>query len=136
MADVSITAANALLVGGPTDNMTAGASITAGQVVYKEATTGLAKLADCDSATAEARTPYGIALHAASTGQPLKVARAGATVNMGATLTGGTDYWLSGTAGGVAPRADVASGDRVSLIGVATSAANMKLVLLDTGVTL
>ncbi len=136
MADVSITAASVLLVGGPTDNMTAGASITAGQVVYKEATTGLAKLADCDSATAEARIPYGIALHAASTSQPLKVARPGATVNMGATLTGGTEYWLSGTAGAICPAADKASGDRSVLIGLAASAANLKVTLLDSGVTL
>lgn len=136
MADITITATSVVLVGGPTDGLTAGAAVTAGQVVYKEAATGLAKLADCDSATAEARIPYGIALHAASVNQPLKVARPGAVINMGATLTAGTEYWLSGTAGGICPAADKASGDRSVLIGIATSAANMRYLGVDSGVTL
>jgi hypothetical protein len=136
MADLTITAANVLPgAKAALEDMKAGAAITAGQVVYKEAGTGLAKLADCDSATTEARIAYGIALHAASTGQPLKVLRSG-PVTIGATLTAGTDYWLSGNAGGICPRADTAAGDRIVLIGVATSAAVLNVLNFDSGVTI
>lgn len=136
MADVTITAANVVKgAGATTKDMIAGATITAGQVVYKEASTGLAKLADCDSATAEARIPIGIALNGASANQPLEVLTGG-TITIGGTVTGGTEYWLSGTAGGICPAADKASGDRSVLIGVATSATVLKVQIIDSGVTL
>ena len=136
MADITITAAN--VIAGADANvvpMTAGAAITAGQVVYREAATRLAKLADCDNATAEVRIPYGIALHAAANGQPLSVLRSG-PITIGATITAGTDYWLSGNPGGICPRADVASGDRAVLIGVATSATVLRVDIQDSGVTI
>jgi len=136
MADISITAANVVAGNGATsESMVAGATITAGQVIYKEASTGQAKLADCDSATAEARIPYGIALNGGATGQPIKVLRSG-LLTCGGTLTAGTEYWLSGTAGAFCPAADKASGDRSVLIGVATTTAIMKVQIIDSGVTL
>jgi hypothetical protein len=136
MADIVITAANVVKgAGATTKDMIAGASITAGQVVYKEAATGLAKLADCDSGTAEARIPYGIALNTASTNQPVEVLTGG-LITIGGTLTAGTEYWLSGTAGAICPAADKASGDRSVLIGVATTTAIMKVQIIDSGVTL
>ena len=136
MADITITAANVIAGAGATKvDMTAGGTITAGQVVYKEAATGLAKLADCDSSTAEVRIPFGIALNGAATNQPVEVLRSG-LITIGATIVAGTDYWLSGTAGGICPRADVATGDRAVLIGVATTTAILKVQFLDSGVTI
>lgn len=136
MADVTVTAANVLKgAGATTVDMIAGATITAGQVIYKEAATGQAKLADCDSATAEARIPYGIALNGAAAGQPVEVLRSG-LITIGGTLTAGSEYWLSGTAGAICPAADKAAGDRSVLIGVATTTAVLKVQILDTGVTL
>ncbi len=54
----------------------AGASITAGQVVYI-GSDGRWALADDDSATAAAKIPGGIALNGASAGQPIDVQTSG-----------------------------------------------------------
>ena len=112
MADITITPANVVAgQGASLTDMTAGAAIAAGQVVYREAASNLAKLADADHAAVEGRIPFGIALNAAASGQPVRVLRSG-LITIGATLTAGTDYWLSGTPGGICPRADVGGGER------------------------
>lgn len=135
MADLTITATSVL----PGSNAiidrsgVAGAAITAGQVVYKEASTGLIKLADCDSATAEVKSPYGIALNGAAIGQPVAVQTAG-DITIGATIVGGTGYFLSETPGGIRTTPD--TGDRVVQLGLAKSASVLTLRILDTGVTL
>lgn len=136
MADISITAANVKLVSGPTRQLPAGAAITAGQIVYDETATGKAKLADNDDATAEVRAAAGMALHAASADQPLTLAKNGAIVDVGAVLTAGTDYYLSGTPGGICPRADVTTGDDPVRIGWAKTTSQLVLDFADMGVTL
>lgn len=136
MADLTITAANVAAGSGAKKTTgTAGATITAGQVVYLDAADSKYKLADCDSATVAARSPVGIALHAASNGQPLTVLTSG-PVTIGATVTGGVAYYLSGTAGGICPIADVASGDYVSIIGIATSASVLDVKIHESGFAL
>ncbi|MEQ9634807.1 MAG: hypothetical protein RLW68_01850 [Devosia marina] len=136
MADISITAANVVKGSNAVvEPGTAGATITAGQVVYKDAADGKYKLADADSATAAAKAPRGIALNGASDGQPLSIIRSG-DVTIGATVTAGTAYYLSPTPGGIAPVADVLSGDDVVLIGLAKSASVLAVDIQITGVTL
>lgn len=135
MADLTITAANVVATSGTRENGTAGAAITAGQVVYINATTGRYELADNNAASVPARSPRGIALHAAAVGQPLAVLRSG-DITIGAALTAGTDYWLSDTPGGICPRADLASGERVVLLGVAKSTTVLALNIQNSGVTL
>ena len=137
MADISITAANVVKGSNAVvEAGTAGATITAGQVVYKDAADGKYKLADADSATAAAKAPRGIALNGASNNQPLSIIRSG-DVTIGATLTPGTAYYLSPTtAGGICPLADVASGDDVVLLGLAESASVLAVDIQITGVTL
>lgn len=136
MADLTITAANVKLVSGTTRTTVAGAAVTAGQVVYKANATGKALLSDNDSATAEIRSIDGLALHAAAVDQPLTLAQNGAVVNLGATLVAGTDYYLSGTPGGICPRADVVGGDDPIRIGIALTTANLQLDFADPNVTL
>lgn len=121
MADLTITAANVVPGNGAKmKHVTAGATITAGQVVYRDPTDGKYKLADCDSATAAVRSPAGIALNGASDGQPLTIIYEG-LVTIGATIAAGVAYYLSPTAGGIAPVADLGSGDYTSIIGIAKS---------------
>jgi len=121
MTDLSITAANVVAgEGAVTERGIASATVAAGQVVYKDAT-GKFALADTDSATAIIRKPYGIALNGAATGQPIVVLRSG-PITIGATVTKGVAYYLSGTAGGICPVADVAAGDYTAILGLATSA--------------
>lgn len=136
MADISITAANVVAGGGARISVgLAGATITAGQVVYLDTSTNTYKLADCDSATAAARSPAGIALNGASANQPLDVLTAG-PITIGGTLTAGTAYYLSGTAGGICPVADLGSGDYPTIIGIATSTTVLDVKLHESGVAL
>jgi hypothetical protein len=135
MVDISITAT--LVIPGSDAVIDrggfAGAAITAGQIVYKEAATGLIKLADADSATAEVKVPYGIALNSAAIGQPVAVQTSG-SITIGGTLVAGTPYYLSDTAGGIRTTPD--TGDRVVQLGLATSTTVLALRIQDTGVTL
>lgn len=136
MTDISITAANVKLVSGPTEQLPAGASFTAGQIAYREAATSKAKLADNDNVTAEVRAARGMALHGAAADQPLTLAKNGAIVDVGAVLTAGTDYYLSGTPGGICPRADVTTGDDPVRIGIAKTTSYLLIDLADPDVTL
>lgn len=121
MADLSITAANVVAGshGARLDGV-AGEAIAAGKAVYLNSTSGLWMLADSNSATAEARRAAGIALNAAALNQPLAVHKSG-DITIGATLTAGATYWLSDTAGGICPDADVGAGEYACLFGVAKS---------------
>lgn len=137
MADLTITAAsvlagtNAEIVRG-----NAGATITAGQAVYLDtASTGEWLLADSDSATVIARgsARFGIALNGAADGQPLAVQVSG-DITIGATMTAGTTLYLSDAPGGICPIADLATGDYITLVGVAMSTTVLRIDPLYSGV--
>lgn len=136
MSDISVTAANVLQ--GADARVEAGvfgATITAGQVCYLDSSDGKYKLADHDSATAAVRRPRAIALCGGSNGQP-GVFQLSGDITIGATLTAGTTYCLSGTAGGICPQADVTTGDDVVILGVAKSTSVLHLDIQISGVTL
>jgi hypothetical protein len=136
MADISITAAN--VVPGANAKIghgRYGATVTQGQVVYKDATDNDdVKLADGDSATAAVRVPVGIALNAGSDGQPASWIEKG-PVTIGATLTPGLPYYLSPNPGGIGLIAEVAVGDDYVCLGHATSASVLEVDIKVTGVT-
>lgn len=135
MADISITAANVVAGSNATKEQgTAGAAITAGQWVYRDAN-GKYQLADSNSGTALARTPRGVALHGAAANQPLMIAKAG-DVTIGATLTAGVAYYLSDTPGGMCPVADVGAGEYSCILGIASSASVLKVDIQASGVAL
>lgn len=134
MADLTITATSvvadntATIVRG-----TAGAAITAGQVVYLDPTTGKYNLADTDSATAAVRQAHGVALNGAALNQPISVCTAG-PVTIGATIEAGTAYYLSGTPGGICPVADVAAGDYPLIVGQGESTTVLNVDIVYAGV--
>lgn len=135
MADLSITAANVVAENGAKSRPgIAGATITAGQQVYLDATDNKWKLADADGAAA-LRSPGGTALHGASANQPLQVHTHG-PITIGATLTAGTTYYLSPTPGGICPLADLASGDYVVIVGIALSTSVLDVKYHESGVAL
>jgi hypothetical protein len=134
MADLSITAENVVSSGNITHG-TAGATITAGQLVYLDAADNKYKLADNDSATSAARSPRGLSLNGASNGQPLAVQEKG-PVTIGATLIPGTAYYLSSTPGGICPVADLGTGDYPTIIGIATSSSVLHINIQESGVAL
>lgn len=136
MADLSITAANVIAAAGSVIKYgTAGATVTAGQIVYKEDASKTYKLADADSATQEVQEADGMALNGAAAGQPLAVLERG-DVAMGSILTAGARYYLSSTAGGIEPEADLSSGEEVNLLGLAKSATVLAFEIKRPGVTL
>lgn len=137
MVDIVITAANVVPgTGAKIEHGTAGATVTAGQVVYLDsASTGKYLLADNNSATAAARSPRGIALHGASLNQPLAVQTEG-PITIGATVTAGVAYYLSDTPGGIGPVADLLTGEYPTVLGMATSTTVLNLKIQASGVAL
>jgi hypothetical protein len=122
MADLGITA-SAVLAGSnaKTENGRSGETITAGQPVYLDPTTGKYLKADADASVAIARQIRGMALNGASDGQPLQIARPGSDITMNAVLTAGVTYYLSNTPGGICPLADVGTGEFFVIVGIAKS---------------
>ena len=136
MADLVITAANVIAAARARRRTgTAGATVTAGQVVHISPTTGRYILSDADAEGIGDVVEFGIALNGAADGQPLQVALGG-DITLGAVMTAGTSYYLSTTAGGIAPRADLGAGDDVILLGVSKSTSVLALKPIISGVTL
>lgn len=136
MVDLVVTAANVQpgATGASQTTGTAGAAITAGQVVYLDSATSTYKLAKANVVAASA--PVGIALNSAATGQPVTVLTAG-PITAGATLAPGIGYYLSPTnAGGICPVADLATGSYPSFLGFATSATSLAVKVQQAGVSL
>jgi len=135
MADISVTAASVLASSTAlTASGVAGATITDGQTIYKDtANSNVLKLADSNS-TLLISTVEGIALHGAASGQPVKYVYDDPTFTPGATLTVGQTYALSSTAGGIAPIADLTTGDFPNVLFVAKSATTAVLKIVRGGV--
>ncbi len=135
MADLTVTASQ--VQPGTTDAQTAlgvaGGTITAGEAVYLDTTVGQYKAAKSD-ATATASVA-GIALNGASSGQPLQIQIGGTvTIGAGAAPTVGVIYVLSAaTAGGIAPSTDLASTNRVSVLGVGAATNTIILKIHNSG---
>lgn len=132
MAELSLTAASCV----PDDGYAyveglAGETLTQGVVVYLKAADSRYWKAHCETSSATAAV-IGIALNGAAAGQPVRVMTSG-TVTIGATVGVGTVYLL-GTAGLIQPHGDIATSDWISVLGVATTAAKIKLGILNSGV--
>lgn len=136
MAAITVTPGSVVMVSGAYDTTyKAGSTITAGQALRLDVTATPPNWvpADTDSSVTTAGASA-VAITGGSVGQPITTARAGAVVNMGATLAVGTIYILDGAAGGICPSTDVAQNDWVTVIGVAITAANMQLICVASGV--
>jgi len=129
MTDLSVTAANVLPgAGAQVESGMAGGTITAGKAVYK-ASDGSIVAADSSSATLAARQPVGIALNGASAGQPVEYMKLGGEITIGAAMTAGVTYYLSGAvAGNLCPLADVGASEYLCIIGIAKSTTLLKTV--------
>jgi hypothetical protein len=132
MADLTVTASDVLAYAGArTTDGTAGAAITAGQVLYKDATDGTMKLAD--ASTAAKAAAKGIALNNAAVGQPVKYLTAGG-IDPGAVVTVGTIYGVTDTAGGIGPVSERAAADFITILGVAVTASRINVDIAPSGV--
>lgn len=123
MADLTITTTQVVSDSGIVERVEAGATITAGQGVYRMAN-GTWGLAQCDGTAIESGsgTAIGIALTGGTSGQDILVQRNGVlTLGAGAAPAAGEIYLVSATAGGIAPEADIGAGKYVTVLGVGKS---------------
>jgi hypothetical protein len=132
MVDITVTAANVDAgTNGRIGTGKAGVAITAGKVVYFDRVNRDYRLADADvEASAKAA---GVAVCDAAAGQIVSFQIDG-TYAAGATVTVGALYAVSVTAGGIAPIADLGSGDFVTVLGIGATATEIKLGIWATGV--
>lgn len=127
MADVSLTAANVTWVSGvPPQTVIAGETITEGMPVYRLSSDN--EHYKCDADTDAASEFAGIALTNGVNGRPMVIAPPGAVINVGATLTAGTVYALSTTAGGIAPETDLLAGDYITVVYIGNGGTNHEVI--------
>jgi len=135
MADLVITAANVKLKGkGITPLIVqVGEVVTSGQGLYRKTSDSKYYKADnnVDAATALAE---GVALSGASADGYVMMIRSG-PMDVGATLTKSETYIVSTTAGGIAPVADIASGNYLTYLGYASTTSTLEVDVNATGVT-
>jgi hypothetical protein len=134
MAEISITPADVLKTSTTSiSEGVAGATITAGMAVYID-TAAAGVLKPCDADSVASTVCAGLALHGASTGQPLKYATGG-DITLSSVMTVGRIYLVSqATAGSLCVDADILQGDFVSIVGVASTATNLKIAINNSGV--
>lgn len=127
MTDISVTAASVIASSNAHFKLgTAGESLSAGQPLFKDATDASKMKRTIANVSAAEANCDGIALHAAATGQPIVYADSG-DLNIGATLVVGQEYIISSTRGGIAPVSDLTTGWFTTVLGIATSASNLRL---------
>jgi len=133
MADLGIT--SAVFLDGPAPLLhNAGAVIAATDVVYFDTTTATAKVADADVLASSIMS--GIALTSSAIGNPVSVAGPGTRITVNAVLTKGVTYFVSTGAGKLCPFADLASGDYISLAGIAESTTVLRILAVNLGIAI
>jgi hypothetical protein len=118
-SDLTVTAGNVKPTSSSTKTARVrfGEAVTQGQPVYKS-TDGKYYKADADASGKDAAV--GIAITPASTDEYGYIVTEG-LMNVGATLTVGVIYCVSDAAGGIRPSTDNGTGDKVTILGVATT---------------
>jgi hypothetical protein len=127
MADLTQTATSVIGYGERLTGILGG-TVTAGMPVRLSSGTFVAAT---DASLAGAAVE-GIALSGGATGQPF-IYQKGGNINLGATLAVGKVYVLS-TAGAIAPVDDIAGSEFVTVLGIATTAALLKMGIVQGGV--
>lgn len=108
-----------------------GETCTAGQPLYRGSDL---KLYKAISDTAAHAACVGIALNGGAAGQPAAF-QSGGIIAIGGTAAQGTPYWVSGSAGGIQPYADVGSGEYCTLVGVGDGSGNIVMSIKAYGLT-
>lgn len=110
-----------------------GATISAGQSVYLDASDNKYKLADANASSTTADVK-GVAVTPGVDGGYGYVAIGGAIVLVGTTMAVGETYYVGQTAGTIVPDADLTTNDYVSRIGTASSTTQITLYIRATGI--
>lgn len=132
MADVNLTEASVK----PTSTTVIvrgnyGDTIVQGTLLYYAPSTNTWEIADCTtSATTAAAT--GMALSSGADGQPGRIATGGDVTVDNVSLA--SPVYILSEAGQMCPSADLANADYITVVGVASSTTNLKLIFRAAGV--
>lgn len=135
MAALTITASNVGVTSATAVDavkLTVGQATSHGQLLYRDSTDGLYKLADADAEASSKATH--MAITSASTSGDTVLAVSGGDVTLGSILTTGTDYYVHTTAGSIGVRGDLSAGDYVRRVGIAKSSSVLYLEFSDISV--
>lgn len=137
MANLAITAANVLASATAIRGAgIAGATITAGQPLYADASdSNKLKPADANVSAATAAV-VGIALNGGAAGQPINYVVSDPNFISGGAMAVGTVYAVSATAGSMNPVADQATGDFSTVCMIAKTASGAVLAPIVSGVAI
>lgn len=132
MADLSITPTSVVkYTSAITKNGIAGETIAAGQALYIASATGL--LMKADDTTAAKAACVGIALNGGAINQPIQYLTSGG-INPGAAVTVGAIYGITDTAGGISLISERATGDFITILGIATTTSRIEVGIKQAGV--
>lgn len=131
MTDIVVTATDVDKISGSQRTADAGIAITAGEAIYIDSN-GLAQLCEKDQTSVIAAFE-GIALNDAGVSQPVTYQVAG-VVDLGAIIAAGVIYVVGAGPGGIAPSADISTGNFVTIIGVGLNTTNIQIGINRSGV--
>ena len=136
MADISITAAN-VHPGSASKILRVqyGVTVTAGQIIYLDTADAKYKLGDANASTTTAGADGLLVAMTNGSADDYGLATSGGLYDVGASVTEGLIYVVSGTAGGIAPSADLASGWNCSVVGIGAASNQIDLQLYASGQT-
>jgi hypothetical protein len=136
LADLTITATSVVKGTGAQLDYTRvfGETVTAGMPVYLKESDGKYWKSQSDGTSAEAEA-LGIAINGGAAGQPA-VVQTGGQLTIGATVAAGVFYYVSNTAGGICPVADLGTADYVTAICYGISTSVVVVLPVATGVVL
>ena len=115
------------------ENVAYGATIAAGVPLYQDSADGEYKIADAN-ASALTAAAKGIAITPGVDAGSGIVAKGGAIILVGTTMAVGETYYVGPTPGEIIPSADVTTGDRVTVLGTASTATQLDLNIRATGI--
>jgi len=113
---------------------TAGGTIAKHDMVYID-TSDNNKVKAADNGAAATAVVYGMALHAASSGEKVLVATNGAEITVGGGPTAKTRYVLGGTAGETELQSDLSGGEYITEVLFAESTTVVVIDIRVTGLT-
>lgn len=111
-----------------------GGTLAAGVPVYLDSTDNEHKAADANASVTTARA-VGITMTPGVDAGHGLIAKGGSIILVGTTMVVGTNYYVGPTAGEIIPEGDLTTGDIVTRLGTASTATQLDLSIVSTGIT-
>jgi hypothetical protein len=110
-----------------------GATVAAGNPLYLDTADGEHKLGDSNASVTTAKVRAVAITPGIDAGYGL-VATSGSIILVGTTMVVGTNYYVGATAGEIIPEGDLATNDFVTRLGTASTATQLDLSIVATGI--